>query len=447
MIATRTVINMAIVAIVVGVIVGIGGWYAGVSSVPPAKAVTTTITKTVSGAPVTSTITKTMAAPGLKGEITFGGLFPLTGPISAFAKEMLLAGEFGVSDVNAFLSSAGIPVKIKLVAEDTELKPEVGLEKFKGFVAKGIKVTVGWVSSPVLMHGMSYGNNNHIVMISASSTAPSLAIPGDYVFRVCPDDNKQGTAIARVMYDQGIRYVIPVWRGNTWGDGLKAATQKRFEELGGTYLKGIRYSPGAKEFSAEVSSLASLVKDAINRYGADKVAVHYIGFQEAAVLFSQASEYPVLTKVRWYGSDGTALNKAIVGKSTAAKFAIETKHIAPYYAPTESKSYMRVKDYLAKHGYYEPVPYSFNTYDSVLLATKSMLIAGKYDGEAIKKVLPYVAETTWGSSGWLKLNAAGDRDMADYLFYTVTYKNGKYIWIRAGYYSAAADKYTSYLKP
>jgi len=35
-------------------------------------------------------------------------------------------------------------------------------------------------------------------------------------------------------------------------------------------------------------------------------------------------------------------------------------------------------------------------------------------GSFATRALPKVAETTFGASGWLKLNEAGDREIADY---------------------------------
>lgn len=62
--------------------------------------------------------------------------------------------------------------------------------------------------------------------------------------------------------------------------------------------------------------------------------------------------------------------------------------------------------------------------------------------EAIKAVLPEVAAKTFGTSGWLKLNPAGDRDIADYELWAIMVKEGKLEWTKVGYYSASTDSVT-----
>jgi len=75
-----------------------------------------------------------------------------------------------------------------------------------------------------------------------------------------------------------------------------------------------------------------------------------------------------------------------------------------------------------------------------------MLIAGKYDAEAIKAVLPTVAASTFGASGWIKLNEAGDRELGDYDLWAIILKDGKYQWAKVGYYSATTDSVTWFVK-
>jgi branched-chain amino acid transport system substrate-binding protein len=252
--------------------------------------------------------------------------------------------------------------------------------------------------------------------------------------------------MARVMYDTGIRYVIPVWRGDAWGDGIEEFGAKRFRELGGTVLEGIRYSPEAREFSAEVATLASRVEDAVKRYGKDEVGVYYIGFQESVAFFSEAMKYPVLSEVRWFGSDGTCLSDPLIKDPTAAHFAVATKHVGCYFAPTESEKFKELRKRLVAKLGREPEPYAYNAYDALWLVVKAMFIAGKYDAEAIKAVLPEVAANTFGASGWLKLNEAGDRDIADYELWAIMVKEGKYEWTKVGYYSASTDSVTWLVK-
>jgi ABC-type branched-subunit amino acid transport system substrate-binding protein len=48
-----------------------------------------------------------------------------------------------------------------------------------------------------------------------------------------------------------------------WGDDLAKATKDSFEELGGTVVDGIRYSPTTEDFATELGPLNSKVTQTI----------------------------------------------------------------------------------------------------------------------------------------------------------------------------------------
>ncbi|MCS7116587.1 MAG: ABC transporter substrate-binding protein, partial [Nitrososphaerales archaeon] len=234
--------------------------------------------------------------------------------------------------------------------------------------------------------------------------------------------------------------------GDAWGDGLVDATSKRFKELGGTVLEGIRYAPDAKEFSAEVRVLASRVDEAVRRWGSEKVGVYLVAFEEAATLFTQANDYPILLRVRWFGSDGTALSSRIEKDAVASRFSVATKFLNTYFAPAESEKLIKLRDYIEKRFGRKSDPYAYNSYDALWVVVQSILVAGKYDADAIRSVLPTVAENTFGASGWIKLNPAGDRETADYDLWAIVMKDGTPKWEKVGYYSAATDSVTWLVK-
>jgi branched-chain amino acid transport system substrate-binding protein len=116
--------------------------------------------------------------------------------------------------------------------------------------------------------------------------------------------------MAALMWKDGIKAVVPIWRGDIWGDGLSKATKTRFESLGGTVLEGIRYDPDT-DFSAEEDILSSKVSQAVDRFGRERVAVHFIGFNEVVNLFTRTqnqssySNTGDLSKVVWQRRHGS----------------------------------------------------------------------------------------------------------------------------------------------
>jgi len=387
------------------------------------------------------------APPGLTGEVLLGFLGSMTGDLATYGENEATAAELAVEEVNEILRDSGAKWTLKLVVEDTETKPDVCLEKVESFAARGIRLLVGPLSSGELSNIMTYCNTEKILTISQSSTAPELGIPDDFVFRFCPNDRWQGRAIARLMYEDGIRYVVPTWRGDAWGDGLEGKGKERFEELGGTFLEGVRYSVPREEFSVEASTLKDLVTDAVATYGADKVAVWIIGFEEVAAYFKGALQYDILKQVKWYGSDGTCVTPAMTADPEVAEFATTTKGSTPYswvnpiFSPLPATwKYEKVLNRIVTKLGREPDSYSYSVYDIVWAYAYSLMAVGKYDPEAVKAVLPEVARELWGATGWVDLDENGDRSPTDYDLWTIQEAEaGVYKWVRVGKWCLATD--------
>jgi len=383
-------------------------------------------------APITSTLT---------GEVKLGGLFSLSGDLASYGENEQAAALLAVDHVNMFLDAVGAGWTVALVSEDTQTTPSVCLEKVESFAARGIKLLIGPLSSGEVRAIKGYCDANKILAISQSSTAPDLSIPDDYIFRFCPSDKfGQGPAIGRILYDDGKRYVITFTRNDPWGVGLEEAAAERFTELGGTVLPGIRYAPGAVEFSAEVADLAAKVQSAVTLYGADEVCVLDISFEEVNAIFTAASEYDVLSSVKWFGSDGTCAAGSMVEDPVVAAFSVEVEYPSTIFAPTESAKWELVRQNGIKVLGREPESYSYAIYDIVWAYALSVMKTDSTDAEVIKGVLPTVTGSFFGSSGWIKLDETGDREAGDYVIWQIVETaTGTYEWKVVGKYVLSSD--------
>src|SRR5207253_71557 len=139
--------------------------------------------------------------------VTIGALLPITGVSSSLGESEGAALKIAARDVNEYLFKTHSNIGIELVIEDTQTNPSVSLEKLKHLAAKGIKIVIGPATSEDLKATQDYADKNGIVLISPSSTASSLAIKGNNVFRFVPDDTHQAQAISKLMWDDGIRVV------------------------------------------------------------------------------------------------------------------------------------------------------------------------------------------------------------------------------------------------
>jgi branched-chain amino acid transport system substrate-binding protein len=380
---------------------------------------------------------------GLSGEVKLGAILSLTGDLATFGENEQLAAEFAAEQVNDLLEDMGADWTLVIVPEDTQTDPDIALEKVESLAARGIQLIIGPLSSAEVRSIKSYCDANKILTISQSSTAPDMAIAGDYIFRFCPTDKGgQGPALGRIMWDDGKEYIIPVTRNDAWGIGLKNAAKTKFEALGGTFLEGIDYDPEVAEFTTEAALLASQVDTAITTYGADKVSVLNIAFEEVVPFMTACLEHDVLDDVYWYGSDGTATSAAMIEDTDVKSFAIDIGYPCTIFAPTQSEKWEMVHDYgMAELGR-DLDSYSYAIYDIVWAYALSLLAVDEYDAEAVKEVLPTITESMFGASGWITLDEAGDREAGNYDIWQISATTQD--WEITGQYILATDSVVWY---
>jgi len=374
-------------------------------------------------------------------EIGLGALLPLTGALATFGEDDLVAAEFAVEEVNALFEHMGVDRTLSLFVEDTQTNPDVALEKVEYLAAMGIELLVGPISSPEVRAIKDYCDANEILAISHGSTAPDLAVPDDYIFRFSAQEGLgQGPAIGRMMYDDGKRYVIPVTRNDSWGVALEEAVELKFEGLGGTFLGGIRYQPGEMDFSDEAFALAEIVGDAVLTYGAGQVAVLHLSLAEVNAFMTACLAYPVLNDVKWYGSEGTCRNGAMLEDPNVRDFAMSVRYPCTQFGPMHSDKWEKVRQHCNATLGRAPEPYAYNVYDIVWVYALSLLEVDAYDSRAFKTVLPTVTRNYFGASGWIELDENGDRKGADYDIWQIAeIATDEYAWVVVGRYIFATD--------
>ncbi|WP_185836276.1 ABC transporter substrate-binding protein [Candidatus Korarchaeum cryptofilum] len=426
---------LILVALLIGAVIG---YAVGASS-----GATSTVTRTVTSAPESA---------GLSGDVYIGALLPLTGPLGSFAENDMIALRLAEKDVNDWLTQIGSKWRIKILIEDTAVDPKQALDKLQALHSKGVKIFIGPMASSEVKEVKGYADANKLLVISQSSTSPALAIPNDMIYRFCPPDEFQGMASAKATYELGIRNVVIVWRGDTWGDGLVESYEKAFLKLieqsgekgevwGKSNGKGIRYDPDSKEFSAIASQLANAVQELVNKYGVDKVGVYYAGYGEYIQFAAAASQYDILRRVKWIGSDGTALLGDIQTNENAAKFAYETRFISLMFgtpSPLQEKISSEVKRQLGRL----PESYAYVSYDAVWIVAVALEFVDSYDPVAVAKVIPFIVQKWYGATGVFQLNENGDRAFSDYMFWMVVPSDKGYEWELAGSYSYEKNSVT-----
>ena len=382
--------------------------------------------------------------------VKIGALLPLSGVSSSSGKSTEAALDRALNDVNAYFSDTNSSIRYDLVVHDTESDPTTSLEKLRLLAKDDIRIVIGPATSAELEAVKDYADKNDIIIISHSSTAPSLAIEGDNIFRFVPNDLQQAEAISRVMWDQGIRMVIPFWRDDIFGHELMQAVRANFEKMGGEFDKDsekIGYAPRTGQLAASLHRinfimwdnalkfLESRVQNALSKYAPDKIGVYMVSLDEVTPIFIQAYNHPILSKVKWYGSDGTALNEKLIRNHESALFAVNTSFTNPIYGFQNMKN-EKLANLLAEirsQVHVSPSPYSAVAYDIFWVAAMTENITrnsesnvtSNQDIQVLKNALTSSANSYLGVTGNTTLNRMGDRAYGEYDYWNVTAKAGE----------------------
>ncbi len=410
-----------IVMLIVGLVIGFGATYAYYAAAPAPAGVTKTVTKT-------ETTTKTITAGGAMKEYTIGFTIPLTGELTSIGTNWKYTIEMAIEDLNEDVASYGLNVRFKAVVLDDKTTPEGALKNVQTLYQSGVKVIIGPAASAQVKAVKSFADENHVVIISPSSTAPTLAIPDDYIFRTVGSDAMQAKALATLAYEQGVKKAVVFHRDDEYGVAFAKFFKDYFEELGGSAVD-MKYAVNLPDYASEVAQLSAKVKEV----GADGVVI--ITFDtDGANILSHAKDDPVLCSVRWFSSEGIHGTPELT-KPEIAEFIDKTGFYGTRPLFRENPLYKQFASKFEERYGVKPVVFTSNLYDAVQLAGWAILKAGKYDGAAIKEALPKVAMKYYGVSGWCVLDEAGDRLMQDYAIWTVKSTPTGYEYVDVASYS------------
>ena len=385
----------------------------------------------------------TPTARGLTGEIKIGALEDLSGFLTTYGEDIKAAYEIAEEDVNAFLKNAGAKWTIKLIHEDTASTPDVALEKFESLVGKGVKIILGPMMSPACAQVREYAEAHDVLYISPSATAVELKISGDNLFRFCAIDDLQGPAIASAIYSSGITHLASVYVDNDWGAGLDKSVTDKFKALGGTVMKHIAFAPETIEFAPVVDKIDSAIRKALDEgVPMEKIGVFAATYRQILSIFTVAAKYPNLSKVRWFGTDGTVMIPELADiekHPTETEFALSTKFTSTMFKIPMTRTYKHVHDEIVKRLGREPTIYAYDAYDSVWIVTLALATVGEYDAMKVKAILPKIADMYIGASGDIVLDECGDLAIADYSLWRPVKTDGGVEWKEVGVYYASTD--------
>jgi branched-chain amino acid transport system substrate-binding protein len=364
--------------------------------------------------------------------VTIGGLFSLTGDGESLGRASDAALTIAVRDINAELAALRVPFRMNAIVADTHLTPAVAATEIVKLHEAGAQFVIGPQSSAEAAAVLEIANENDIIVISQGSTASSLAIPGDNLFRLAPNDRLEGAALAALMKADGIDTLVTVYRADAGNTGLRNSTETLFVAQGGTAFASLPYDPATSDFTSLVQQLDEAVHTAENTKPGAHIGVFIAAFEEGAEIMDLARLDSHLTSVRWYGGDGLTKSEAILEDPEIAAFAVATHFAAPTVglSDTTRDRWEPLSEQIEAMTGFSPDPFSLSVYDAAWVAALSVIEANQntalYRESFVRNVQRY-----WGVTGPTALDAAGDRKFADFDFYAIV--DGE--WVRTAHYS------------
>jgi branched-chain amino acid transport system substrate-binding protein len=391
----------------------------------------------------TLTAPPTVTGPtGLQGEILIGSPLALTGAFGSFGTREKYAIEIAQSDINEFITRVGLPVKFTFLIEDTETKPDVALSKVQAFAAKGVKVLVGGFTSGELRGIGAYVESNKIVTLASASTADRKSIgkgfdEGSYIIRTLPSCEAEGVAMTKAILNMGYKKIAIITAKVTYSEAIERAFISEFEKAGGEVVYKISYEEGTKTFTSELS----LLEAEMAKYAKDEVALFANMWEDVALFLQQAEgRNSPLLGYTWFGPDTYAYSTVVLNE--AGTIAAKVKLISVNFEAPVTERYLKFVEAFKNKVGETPDIYAIGAYDNAWIAVLSILAAGKYDGEAIRAVVPYVANHFYGVLGNPALLPNGDRENMDQAFYAIKIVAGKPDWVRVALYESVTGKLT-----
>ena len=367
-----------------------------------------------------------------------GVLVSLTGSWSSLGQNTVAALQIAEEQLEAEAISQHGGYRFHFFVRDTQLDPSRAHDAIMDLDRRGVKIVIGPQSSAEVAMIKPYADAHNILVVSQGSTASSLAIAGDNIFRFCPNDTREAEAIVALLWHDGIRTIVPLWRNDAGNNGLHDSVQAAFQLQGGTVESGYRYEPSTNDFSVATASVAPQIENLIAG-GTDPstIGVYLAAFDEVVGIFHSAQGNTTLSNTAWYGSDGVALSAVLPADSAAAAFAANAGYPNPIFGLDDAlqNEWQPIADAIEARTGIVPDAFALSAYDALFVVQRALEDTGDLRNFGnFKSAFVDEANSYEGVTGSTALDAAGDRLKRDFDFWAVRPQGGDYGWVRTGTY-------------
>ncbi|HEX5090291.1 MAG TPA: ABC transporter substrate-binding protein [Nocardioides sp.] len=197
-----------------------------------------------------------------------GGILPLTGNLAFLGPPAVAGVGLAVSDINAAGGVNGVKACHQVLDSGDSTDMSISTASAGQMVASKPSVVIGAESSSVSLNFVDTLTDAKITQVSPANTAIDLSGYSPFYFRTAPPDTVQGNALGTLITSDGYTNVGYLVFNDTYGTGLRNASQATIEAAGGKCVYGCKgdgdeFPAGQTTFSAEVQAVTAAKPDAI----------------------------------------------------------------------------------------------------------------------------------------------------------------------------------------
>lgn len=254
--------------------------------------------------------------PARAGEpFRIGALNPVTGSGSLYGGGMQKAILFSAEEVNAAGGAGGRMLEV--YTEDSQTQPDAGVLAAKRLIeVKKVHAILGTWSSGVTMAVMPIQDAAGVIhMTNAGASAISTLDKKDLVYRFSTTGRRSGSAIARMLADNGIQRVATMAFNNASGRDIADGAKTAWAALGRKLVSEVVYEPNRPTYRSEVQHVLA---------GKPEVIILGAYIPDATIIIREAFQFGA--NVKFIGPDyaiGLKLVDALGVEATEGLMAVE----------------------------------------------------------------------------------------------------------------------------
>ena len=375
----------------------------------------------------------------VNGEITtiqIAALLSETGGLSYLGLSSKAALEIAIDEINQDFRQKNYPYRFLLKVYDTQINPTLAVQAMQSIAASGCKLVIGPQTSSELSAIKPMADSLGILVVSPSSTASSLSLPNDMVYRFAPGEQIVGQDMANSIAADGKKALILISRNDVGSLGLNAAYAANFASLGNDTALVATFDGTTTDFTSVLAAVKNKIIQFQTTHPLTEIAVASTSFDETILMFNQANNDPVLSSVHWYGGVGFYKNQNVLANANASQFAVNSNFYSPGFSlPMATQNVcapLLAKIYNLSGQQGDAL--TLNSYDIIKVMAKMVQqhLGLPAFALAIRNSFETAANGFNGVTGPIMLNANGDRANGTFDYYGVQFSNNAYQWYCVG---------------